>query len=53
MHEGINGCSCDDIDFRSCWKWHTKQVDSYIDVDLLPYPDAKVAAALPVYWRSM
>ena len=51
-HARRNGCSRDDIDFRGRWKRHTKQVGTYIDVDL-PYPDAKVAAALPVYWRSM
>ena len=44
-HARRNGCSRDDIDFRGRWKRHTKQVDTYIDVDL-PYPDAKVAAAL-------
>ena len=44
-HAQRNGCSRDDIDFRGRWKRHTRQVDTYIDVEL-PYPDAKVAAAL-------
>ena len=44
-HARRNGCSRDDVAFRGCWKRRTEQVDTYIDVEL-PYPDAKVAAAL-------
>ena len=42
-----NGCSRDDVDHRGRWKRRQQQVDTYIDVQL-PYPDAKVAAALCV-----
>jgi len=44
-HARRNGCSRDDVAFRGRWKRRTEQVDTYIDVEL-PYPDAKVAAAL-------
>ena len=44
-HARRNGCSRDDISSRGRWKRSKEQVDTYIDVDL-PYPDAKVAAAL-------
>lgn len=39
-----NGCSKDDVDTRARWK-RKRQQDVYADT-LLPYPDAKVAAAL-------
>ena len=41
-----NGCSKDDVDSRGRWR-KRRVVDRYIDVNL-PYPDAKVAAALCV-----
>ena len=44
-HARRNGCSRDDISSRGFWKQSKEQVDTYIDVGL-PYPDAKVAAAL-------
>jgi hypothetical protein len=40
-----NGCSRDDVDHRGRWKGDKRVVDRYIHCDL-PYPDAKVAAAL-------
>jgi hypothetical protein len=44
-HARRNGYSRDDIDFCGRCKRSTRQVDMCIDVEL-PYPDAKVAAAL-------
>lgn len=41
------GCSKDDVSARGRWKRAQQIVDRYIDVSL-PYPDAKVAAALCV-----
>ena len=46
-HARRNGCSRDDINARGRWKRLMKQVDTYINT-LLPFPDAKVAAALCV-----
>ena len=40
-----NGCSRDEVDLRGRWKKRRRQVDTYIDTEI-PYPDAKVAAAL-------
>ena len=40
-----NGCSRDEVDLRGRWKHQKGQVDTYIDTTI-PYPDAKVAAAL-------
>ena len=41
-----NGCSKDDIDLRARWKGgHKRMQDGYASVTL-PFPDAKVAAAL-------
>jgi hypothetical protein len=45
-HARRNGCSKDDVDSRGRWR-KRRMVDRYIDVNL-PYPDAKVAAALCV-----
>ena len=42
-----NGCSKDDVDARGRWKGRNRIVDLYID-STIPYPDAKVAAALCV-----
>lgn len=42
-----NGCSRDEVDLRGRWKKRRRQVDTYIDTEI-PYPDAKVAAALCV-----
>ena len=41
-----NSCSRDDVAFHGRWKRRTEQVDTYIDVELVPYPGAKVAASL-------
>lgn len=41
------GCSRDDVDHRGRWKPDKRVSDRYIHVEL-PYPDAKVAAALCV-----
>ena len=46
-HARQDGCSRDEIDLRGRWKKKTRQVDVYIDTEV-PYPDAKVAAALCV-----
>jgi HEPN domain-containing protein len=43
-HARRSGCSKDDVDSRGRWR-KRRVVDRYIDVNL-PYPDAKVAAAL-------
>ena len=40
-----NGCSRDEVDLRGRWKKRKRQVDTYIDTEI-PFPDAKVAAAL-------
>ena len=41
------GCSRDEIDLQCHWEHQKHQVDTYIDTSV-PYPDAKVCAALCV-----
>ena len=49
-----NGCNKDDTDLRARWKGKGRQQDDYSDTTL-PYPDAKVCAALckggPVHYK--
>ena len=42
-----NGCSKDDVDCRGRWKNNKRQVDTYIDVELV-FADAKVVATLSI-----
>lgn len=44
-HARRKGCNRDDVDHRGRWKGDKRVVDRYIHCEL-PYPDAKVAAAL-------
>ena len=45
-HARRNRCSRDDVASHGRWKRRTEQVDTYIDVELVTYPGAKVAASL-------